>query len=95
MGCLKSPSDETQVNLDKVEDFGIVSEENTEPVVAKSSSSTRIATQEELQAVSLNKLKQLAANHSIQGRVAMTKNIKTAHQLLIPKLLGLVEIGEL
>ncbi|NJL11299.1 MAG: hypothetical protein HC908_17260 [Calothrix sp. SM1_7_51] len=63
--------------------------------MTESSNSTRIATKEQLQTLNLNKLKQLAAKHSIQGRAAMTKNIKTARQLLIPKLLGLVEIGDL
>ncbi len=95
--CLKSPSDETEVkvNSDEAEHLSLLSKENTEPVFAGSSSSDQKATQEQLQAVSLKKLKQLAANHFIQGKAAMTKNLKTAHQLLIPKLLRLVEISEL
>ncbi|NJL77670.1 MAG: hypothetical protein HC836_32620 [Richelia sp. RM2_1_2] len=56
---------------------------------------TRFATEEELLALTLRKLRQLAANYSIPGRAAMTKNLKTAHQLLTPKLLGLVTIAEI
>jgi hypothetical protein len=93
-GYVKS-SNETEANSNSVQDISFVSEENTEPVTTESSSSTLFATQEQLQALSLHKLKQLAANHLIQGRAAMTKNIKIAHKLLIPKLLGLVEVGEL
>jgi hypothetical protein len=93
-GYVKS-SNETEANSNSVQDISLVGEENTEPVVTEPSSSGLFATEEELQALSLNKLKELAANHFIKGRAAMTKNIKTAHQLLIPKLLGLVEIGEL
>ncbi|WP_414620856.1 hypothetical protein [Calothrix sp. CCY 0018] len=57
--------------------------------------STRLATEEELFTLTLRKLKQLAANYSIPGRTAMTKNLKTAHQLLTPKLLGLVTVAEI
>ncbi len=91
-GCLKSPLDETQTNLKMLV---LARAENTKSIITESSSLTSIATVEQLQALSLKKLKQLAANHSIQGRAAMTKNIKTAHQLLIPKLFGLVEIVEI
>ena len=56
---------------------------------------TRLATEEELLTLTLRKLKQLAANYSIPGRTAMTKNIKTAQQLLTPKLIGLVTVAEL
>lgn len=55
----------------------------------------RLATEEELLALTLRKLKQLAANYSIPGRTSMTKNVKTAHQLLTPKLLGLVSVAEI
>ena len=55
----------------------------------------RLATEEELLTLTLRKLKQLAANYSIPGRTAMTKNLKTALQLLTPKLIGLVTVAEL
>lgn len=55
----------------------------------------RLATEEELLTLTLRKLKQLAANYSIPGRTAMTKNLKTAQQLLTPKLIGLVTVAEL
>ena len=55
----------------------------------------RLATEEELLALTLRKLKQLAANYTIPGRTAMTKNLKTAQQLLTPKLLGLVTVAEI
>ena len=55
----------------------------------------RLATEEELLTLTLRKLKQLAANYSISGRTAMTKNLKTAHKLLTPKLLGLVTVAEI
>lgn len=56
---------------------------------------TRFATEEELLTLTLRKLKQLAANYSIPGRTAMTKNLKTAQKLLTPKLIGLVTVAEL
>lgn len=55
----------------------------------------RLATEEELLTLTLRKLKQLAANYSIPGRTAMTKNLKTAQQLLTPKLIGLVTVAEI
>ncbi|MGB3756496.1 MAG: hypothetical protein WBA07_09010 [Rivularia sp. (in: cyanobacteria)] len=55
----------------------------------------RLATEEELLALTLRKLKQLAANYSIPGRTSMTKNLKTAQKLLTPKLLGLVTVAEI
>lgn len=75
-------------SADDIETF-IVEAEDTQTNL------NRLATEEELLALTLRKLKQLAANYSIPGRTAMTKNLKTAQQLLTPKLLGLVSVAEI
>lgn len=57
--------------------------------------SLTIATESQLQQLTLTKLKELAANHNIQGRSSMTKNLETAHKLLVPQLVGLVAVDEI
>ena len=54
-----------------------------------------LATVEQLQQLTLAKLKELAGLHEVRGRSSMTKNLETAHQLLLPKLVGLVAVAEL
>lgn len=56
---------------------------------------TTYVTAEQLGQLTLAKLKELASKHNIEGRSSMTKNLDTAHQLLIPKLVGLVTVAEL
>lgn len=57
--------------------------------------SPELASNEQLLGLTLSKLKKLAATHSITGRSSMTKNLNTAHQLLVPKLVGVVTVTEL
>lgn len=59
------------------------------------SSGLTIATESQLEQLTLTKLKELAANHNIQGRSSMTKNLETAHKLLVPQLVGLVAVDEI
>lgn len=76
----------------EVEDLALAAEIEAE---AKEAVETELATAEQLEALTLSKLKQLATLHAIDGRSAMTKNLNTAHQMLIPKLVGLVPVTEL
>lgn len=76
----------------EVEDLALAAEIEAE---AKESVETELATAEQLEALTLSKLKELATLHAIEGRSAMTKNLNTAHQMLIPKLVGLVTVTEL
>lgn len=57
--------------------------------------SPELASNEQLLGLTLSKLKKLAATHNIVGRSSMTKNLNTAHQLLVPKLVGVVTVTEL
>ena len=58
--------------------------------------SPELASNEQLLGLTLsNPLKELAATHSITGRSSMTKNLNTARQLLVPKLVGVVTVTEL
>lgn len=76
----------------EVEDLALAAEIETE---AKEAVETELATAEHLEALTLSKLKQLATFHAIDGRSAMTKNLNTAHQMLIPKMVGFVTVAEL
>ncbi len=76
----------------EIEDLALAAEIEAE---AMESVKTELATAEQLEALTLSKLKQLATLHAIEGRSAMTKNLNTAHQILIPKLVGLVTVAEL
>jgi hypothetical protein len=53
------------------------------------------ASSEQLLGLTLGKLKELATTHSIPGRSSMTKNLNTARQLLVPKLVEIVTVAEL
>lgn len=55
----------------------------------------KLASSEQLLELTLSKLKELAATHSIVGRSSMTKNLKTARQILVPQLVGVVTVIEL
>ncbi len=57
--------------------------------------SSELASSEQLLGLTLSKLKKLAAIHNIVGRSSMTNNLKTARQLLVPKLVGVVTVTEL
>jgi aryl carrier-like protein len=57
--------------------------------------SPELASNEQLLGLTLSKLKKLAATHNIVGRSSMTKNLNTARQLLVPKLVGVVTVTEL
>lgn len=87
------PESESPIDLEtEVEDLALAAEIEAE---AKESVETELAIAEQLEALTLSKLKELATLHAIEGRSAMTKNLNTAHQMLIPKLVGLVTIAEL
>lgn len=89
----ESPESQSPIKLEtEVEDLALAAEIEAE---AKESVETELATAEQLEALTLSKLRQLATSHAIEGRSTMTKNINTAHQMLIPKLVGLVTIAEL
>jgi len=81
----------------EVEEWLVLSEPNNEPEAnhLSNSSDLTIATESQLQQLTLTKLKELAANHNIQGRSSMTKNLETAHKLLVPQLVGLVAVDEI
>ncbi len=84
----------------EVEDLALAAEieaeakESVETELA-TADETELATAEQLEALTLSKLRQLATSHTIEGRSTMTKNINTAHQMLIPKLVRLVTVAEL
>ena len=59
------------------------------------SNNNEMATEEQLKQLTLAKLKELASKHDIQGRSTMTKNLASAHKLLVPKLVGLVVVDEI
>lgn len=81
----------------EVAEWLVLSEPNNEPEAnhLSNSSDLTIATESQLQQLTLAKLKELAANHNIQGRSSMTKNLETAHKLLVPQLVGLVAVDEI
>lgn len=57
--------------------------------------SPELASSEQLLGLTLSKLKKLAAIYNIVGRSSMTNNLKTARQILVPKLVGVVTVTEL
>lgn len=81
----------------EVEEWLVLSKPNNEPEAnhLSNSSDLTIATESQLQQLTLAKLKELAANHEIQGRSSMAKNLETAHKLLVPQLVGLVAVDEI
>jgi hypothetical protein len=81
----------------EVEEWLVLSEPNNEPEASNLSNSSdlTIASESQLQQLTLTKLKKLAINHNIQGRSSMTKNLETAHKLLVPQLVGLVAVDEI
>ncbi|XWK91720.1 MAG: hypothetical protein U7127_30870 (plasmid) [Phormidium sp.] len=81
----------------EVAEWLVLSKPSNEPEAnhLSNSSGLTIATESQLQQLTLTKLKELAANHNIQGRSSMTKNLETAHKLLVPQLIGLVAVDEI
>lgn len=87
------PESQSPIELEtEIEDLALAAEIEAE---AMESVKTELATAEQLEALTLSKLRQLATSHAIEGRSTMTKNINTAHQMLIPKLVRLVSVAEL
>ncbi|MBE9224722.1 hypothetical protein IQ264_04470 [Phormidium sp. LEGE 05292] len=81
----------------EVAEWLVLSKPSNEPEAnhLSNSSGLTIATESQLEQLTLTKLKELAANHNIQGRSSMTKNLETAHKLLVPQLVRLVAIDEI
>ncbi|MBD2181059.1 hypothetical protein H6S82_08055 [Planktothrix sp. FACHB-1355] len=67
----------------------------TQAAFPESNSNNQMATEEQLKLLTLAKLKELALKHDIQGRSTMTKNLASAHKLLVPKLVGLIASDEI